>query len=180
MSARYSFAERFAAMSESDLQREASEVKDLIPEARAALRAEMDRRHLSVKKTNWNAQAGGPDTRKAKHIGDTAGEYTEVPRGKYRAWVHVVIAFAVQAVLLGVLLAKAMEILFHAESPVAVPVGLSLGLAIAVLIYDDRWHCIEAFSSLYCTGLLTASLFVVPIVAFCYANYRGFRKLRRR
>ena len=167
-------------MSESDLQREAAEVTNLIPEARAALRAEMERRHLSVKKTNWKAQVGGPDTRKPKHIGDAAGEHTEVPRGKYHAWVHVAIAFAVEVVLLGVLLARVMEILFHAESLVAVPVGLSLGLAIVVLIYDDRWHCIEAFSSLYCTGLLTASLFVVPIVAFCYANYRGFRKLRRR
>lgn len=55
MSGHNSVADRFAATSESDLQRQALEVKSLTPVAREALRLEMERRHLSAKSINWKA-----------------------------------------------------------------------------------------------------------------------------
>jgi hypothetical protein len=52
------------------------------------------------------------------------------------------------------------------------------------MVYNDRWRCIEAFSSRFCFGsgylvLITAHLCMirVPTLAHLYANYRGLRKL---
>jgi hypothetical protein len=174
------FAERYASMLESDLYRLADEVKTLNPEAREALRQEFLRRHLSVKKVNWKAQpAGRPDMRRPRHIGDAAGEHAELPHGKYHAWIHVGIAFAFQVFLITVLVSNSLQALLHIKSSVAYPIALSLGLAITLPIYADPWRCIEAYSSHYCTGLFNISLLGVPLVALIYANYRGFKKLKR-
>ncbi len=154
----------------------------LNPEAREALRAEFMRRHLSVKKVNWRAESHRPDTRKPRpHIvGDAAGEANEMVRGRYYAWLHVGISFALEIILIAALLYEAMQTLLRVDSSNAVAIGISVGTALAFLIYSDRWHCIEAFSSRYCSGVANLSLFSVPVIALLYANYRGFKKLQRR
>ncbi len=171
-------AGRFSELPERELYGLADQIRILNPETREALRAELVRRHLSTKKYNWNAQLGGPDKRKAKHIGDADGEYAEVPHGKYRAWPHVGLAFAMEVILIAFLFTKGMELLLHGGPAIADGIGMILGIAIATLIYWNRWRCIETFSSRHCSGTINMSLLYVPLIAFCYANYRGFRKLQ--
>ena len=73
------FAERFAGMSEDDLQRGAAGVANLVPEARTALRLEMERRDLPTDGIDWTEQpqpapdeppkSSGSFRRFAKHLG---------------------------------------------------------------------------------------------------------------
>jgi len=51
---------------------------------------------------------------------------------------------------------------------------------IAGLVFSDRWRCIEATSSRYCSGVMNASILYVPIIAAAYALLRGAQKLWRR
>ncbi len=51
-----SFAAYYAAMDEDDLLRLSSDVVSLVPEARTALRSEMEGRGLSTEGIDWNAQ----------------------------------------------------------------------------------------------------------------------------
>jgi hypothetical protein len=55
--------------------------------------------------------------------------------------------------------------------------GLCAGIALAYFVFRDRWKCIEAFSSRFCSGLMNLSLLYVPWVALVYANVRGIQKL---
>ena len=51
-----SFAEHYASMPDDDLQRLSLEVATLVPNAREALRAELERRQFSVVDIDWTAQ----------------------------------------------------------------------------------------------------------------------------
>jgi hypothetical protein len=173
-----SLVERYAEMSETELRQVADNVKDLTPEARKILRAEMLRRHISVKQFNWGAHRPRPKPRRIPTvIGDSAGEYREMDHGGYHAWIHVAVAFVLQVVLLAIIVTKGLDAIFPGISWVGV--GIGFGLLATIWIYWDRWRCIEAYASEWCTGILNLSILAVPLVALCYANYRGFRKLRR-
>lgn len=50
------FARNYAAMSVEDIERLALDIKSLVPEARAALRLEMQRRQLPTSTLDWTAQ----------------------------------------------------------------------------------------------------------------------------
>ena len=124
-------------------------------------------------------------------IGDRAGEPRHLERGRYSAWAYVVVAFIYQVLFvggtLGLLLGAGVGAAIHPVSsdPDTVAGGIYLtaaivGLAGAWLVYRDRWHCIEAFSSRFCSGLMNLSIIYVPVVAFVYANVRGVNKLRGR
>ena len=172
------FAERYAAMREEDLYREAGAVQNLVPAAREALRAEIERRHLSVKKINWKAKASSPRPRRqTNQVGDAAGEYREMERGKYHAWIHVGVAFVLQVAILSTSLVSGLDAVLPRKD-LAFPIGLNLGFWLSFLIYWNRWRCIEAYASEYCTGIFGVSLLGVPFITLLYANYRGFRKLR--
>jgi hypothetical protein len=60
MNARDSFAERYAAMPEFELERLSLDVESLVPQAREALRQEMERRSLVVESIDWAAQQPTP------------------------------------------------------------------------------------------------------------------------
>ena len=111
-------------------------------------------------------------------IGDRAGEHLDMTRGKYSAWVHVVIAFVLQIALFGFLPRLALRAVLPAD--VATFVAGGIGAVLAWLVYRDRWRCIEAFSSRFCSGLMNFSILYVPLVALVYGNVRGLAKLRRR
>lgn len=164
-------------MREDELRHLADEVKNLVPEAREALRAELERRHLSARSVDWNAHVPRPKPRrKTDLVGDAAGEYREMERGRYHAWIHVAISFGLEVALFAALVTTGLGALFHTISWIGV--GIASGCALAAVVYADRWRCIEAYTSEWCTGILNLSLLVTPFVAFVYANYRGLQKLR--
>ena len=108
--------------------------------------------------------------------GDAGGEYQTMDRGRYSASFYVGIAFLFECFFLGAIPMVAL----HAAIPGsgAYIVGLALGAVAAYFVFRDRWRCIEAYSSRYCSGVMNLSLLYVPIVAFIYANVRGIGKLR--
>jgi hypothetical protein len=166
-------------MREEELYRAADEVKTLVPEARAALRTEFERRHLSVKTINWKAQPPRPKKRKTTTlVGDFAGEHREMDRGKYHAWLYVMVAFVTQAVVTVLLFDKCFRLFLGPNASIIA--GTVLGISLTVAIYWNRWCCIEAYASEGCSGLINFSIFYVPLVALYYANYRGFLKLKGR
>jgi hypothetical protein len=174
-----SLAERYAEMSENDLRRAADDVKSLTVEARTLLRAEFERRQLSISAINWGAHLSLPRPRRTTTlIGDAAGEYREMERGRYHAWVHVAVSFVYETALFSLLAVLLLRALFPATDVVGLAVDL--GVVPAVAVYWNRWRCIEAYTSEWCTGILNLSILTVPFVALFYANYRGLRKLRGR
>ena len=106
-------------------------------------------------------------------FGDAAGEHLMMIHGRYSAWMHVVLAFLLEAALLG---AGPMLGLFYLVHEPGIAVGYCLGAVLAWLVFRDRWRCIEAFSSRWCSGLANLSVFYVPAVALIYANVRGIQK----
>lgn len=172
-----SFAARYATLSVADLHRLAEDVKDLVPDAREALRVELKRRHISMKAINWGARQPrylSKSCRVRKRtgaVGDKEGEHEEISRSNYSAWVHVWISFVLECSIFAILFRDGLrgsngEMLAY---PLAVAVGL--------LIYWDRWRCIEAQSSQFCFGIFNISIIYVPLIAVAYANYRGIKKL---
>jgi hypothetical protein len=115
-------------------------------------------------------------------VGDLGNEYLRMKRGKFHAWVHVHIAFLVQTALVAMLVAVGLAAAFHVDETSYTILGVATFVAIVVTlwVYVDRWSCIEAFSSRFCSGLANLSILYVPVVAFIYANYRGLKKLRGR
>ncbi len=112
-------------------------------------------------------------------------------RGNYSAWVYVGVAFFYQmivlALTLGMLIGGGAGVLAlwltNDRGVMSVVIVVALALSAAGgswLIFRDRWRCIEAFSSRYCSGLMNLSLVYVPFIAVGYATVRGVRKLRRR
>lgn len=116
--------------------------------------------------------------------GDAALEHLAMPGGRFSAWLYVVIAFLMEATLIGCALGLpvgyAVGHLAQSDDAFGIAagaVGLPLGLAGAYFVFRDRWRCIERFSSRFCVGIMNISLMFVPFVAFVYANLRGIRKL---
>ncbi|MGD0292280.1 MAG: hypothetical protein ABSB30_00330 [Terracidiphilus sp.] len=129
-----------------------------------------------------NRFAAGTAPQAVVGVGDPGYEYLRMKRGKYDAWAHVHIAFFVQAALVASLAALVLAEVFHAEATSYTILGVATFVAIATTlwVYVDRWSCIEAFSSRFCSGLANFSILYVPGIAFVYANYRGLKKLRGR
>ncbi|MEZ4299968.1 MAG: hypothetical protein R3B70_33780 [Polyangiaceae bacterium] len=116
--------------------------------------------------------------------GDSAGEHLYMKRGRWSAWPYVVIAFLMEAALIGCVLG--MPIAFglaaatgneQVGATAGLVVGLLAGFGGAYFVFRDRWRCNEAFSSRFCVGLVNISIMFVPLVSFVYANVRGFKKL---
>ena len=103
-------------------------------------------------------------------------------RGRYGAWAHVVIAYLLQSALLGAFLADGLRYVFHSTSDGDIPAGIGMitGAVLVWFVFRDRWRCIEAHASRYCSGLLNLSLLYVPLIALVYANVRGLAKARAR
>jgi hypothetical protein len=118
--------------------------------------------------------------------GDRAGEYMHMQRGRYDAWIYVVLAFVMQAAWIGGVLGLVLNAIFFHPKGVGDDFAAGLGLGFlaggvaAYFSFRDRWRCIEAFSSRWCSGVANFSLLYVPIVAFFYANTRAIGKLRGR
>jgi len=136
------------------------------------------------------AQPGMPMVQDASMFGDSAGEHLRMTRGRYRASVYVFFAFLMQiGVVTGVFVAIAALIAGLGQldddatgivTLVAGSIGFCGGGALAYFVFRDRWKCIEAFSSRFCSGLMNLSLLYVPWVALVYANVRGVQKLSGR
>jgi hypothetical protein len=120
----------------------------------------------------------------AERFGDAAGEHIYMKRGRYGAWPYVVIAFLGQIAFVGALPGAAAGMAFSAMGMKGDAVASLTMLMIAIFggvgaffMYRNRWRCIEAFSSRFCSGLMNLSLMYVPIIAFVYGNVRGVQKL---
>ncbi len=119
--------------------------------------------------------------------GDAAGEHLRLDRGRFDAWIHVGIAFLVQIIAVGGIVGGVASALVHAitDSREAADLtlflaGAAAGIPAAFFSFRDRWRCIEAVSSRFCSGMMNLSLIYVPAVALVYANVRGIQKLRGR
>jgi hypothetical protein len=118
----------------------------------------------------------------AEGVGDSGYEAARMKRGKYSAWVHVHIAFFLQMVWVALLAAWVLASVLRAEPTSYTVLGAAafVAAAAALWVYADRWSCIEAFSSRFCSGLANLSILYVPVITLFYANYRGLKKLRGR
>ncbi len=118
--------------------------------------------------------------------GDAAGEYLFMRRGGLRAWAYVAVSFIFEICWLSMMVFELLKRTKagHDSPNLTVLIAVAAGIALSVWVYNDRWRCIEAFSSRFCFGtgyaaLITTHLCMawVPSFAFAYANYRGLRKL---
>lgn len=127
-------------------------------------------------------RAGLPEPAGAEGVGDSGYEPARMKHGKYSAWVHVHLAFFVQAGLTALVVALVAVAVSHADPTSYWILGVAtlVSLAVTLWVYTDRWCCIEAFSSRFCSGVANLSLFYVPGFALVYANYRGLKKLMGR
>lgn len=123
------------------------------------------------------AQPGLPYT--APPRGDAEGEFRLMKHGKHRAFAHVHIGFFLQAAALLFLLAAAIARLRHGSIFDLETIGLATATAAltTLWIYFDRWLCVEARASRFCSGVINLSMFYVPFVALTYATWRGALKL---
>jgi hypothetical protein len=122
--------------------------------------------------------------------GDRAGEFLRIERGQYDATLYVVLAFIIVVAALWAPLCYGTLALLELETPFLLmnryewtqlveEVGTgaaSVSLLIAAWIFIDRWRCIEATASRYCSGVLNLSVVYVPFIAAAYALVRGARK----
>jgi hypothetical protein len=115
-------------------------------------------------------------------VGDRAGEHLAMRRGRYGAWIHVVIAYLLQTVLVGAVLSDGLRYAgqFTSASDLPTVIGMLAGAALVSLVFRDRWRCTEAHASRYCSGLLNLSLLYVPVIALLYVNVRALAKARAR
>jgi hypothetical protein len=122
------------------------------------------------------APASGPP------VGDREGEHLAMRRGRYSAWIHVVLAYVLQSALLGAIVAGGLRhaLRFDHDSDIPTGIGLFTGAVLTWFVFRNRWRCIEAHASRYCSGLLNLSAFYVPLIALVYANLRGLGKARAR
>lgn len=144
---------------------------------------------MPVETTGRPARTGGgaspPPPIDHVRIGDAAGEYRFMRRGKYHAWAYVVVSFVFEICALSAEIYALLQYTKAGRTPdAAILVSVAAGILLSVWVYHDRWRSIEAFSSRFCFGagrlsFLTAHLCMgyVPAIAFFYANYRGLRKL---
>lgn len=119
--------------------------------------------------------------------GDRAGEHLRMKRGRFRATVYVFFAFLMQIAVVAGIFALGAGIIGAVASfdddvtgmitLAAGSTGAVGGGVLAYFVFRDRWKCIEAFSSRFCSGLMNLSILYVPFVALVYANVRGIQKL---
>jgi hypothetical protein len=136
------------------------------------------------------AQPGMAMPQEASLFGDAAGEHLRMTRGRYGATVYVVFAFLMQIgivtgafALLAALISGVGQFNDDATALVmlvSLGTGLLGGSVLSYFVFRDRWKCIEAFSSRFCSGLMNLSLMYVPFIALVYANVRGVQKLSGR
>ena len=115
--------------------------------------------------------------------GDSAGEHHTMERGRYNAFTYVAVAFAFEAVMFAAVPYWVLGALLRpmtSDWRISGGAALAIGVVLAWRVFSDRWRCIEAFSSRFCSGLANLSILYVPFVAFVYANVRGIMKLQRR
>jgi hypothetical protein len=122
----------------------------------------------------------GVPTTSREGVGDSGGEHLTTSRGKYGAWFYVEIAFFGQVVLTGVVVASLLSVVPNLQTTSDVVLGVAATLAVwlTLWVYSDRWHCIEAYSSRFCSGIANFSMFYVPVIALVYANYRAVMRLK--
>lgn len=162
-----------------------------LPPARAALAKSPQAPSITVTDTRPRAAAARARPSVAiegstvARYGDRAGEHLQMERGRFDAWIHVVIAYLFEVALLGALpglgLYYALGLVVPGTtipSGIGAVVGVLFGGALAWLAFRDRWRCIEAFSSRFCSGVANLSLMYVPFVALAYANVRAVAKRR--
>jgi hypothetical protein len=115
----------------------------------------------------------------APGVGDSGNEHLRMKHGKYSAWGYVHVAFFVQAFLVAPLIALVLAAVSHADATGNAIISTAVFAAIAstLWVYTDRWNCIEAFSSRFCSGVANLSVFYVPAISLVYANIRGLKKL---
>jgi hypothetical protein len=119
--------------------------------------------------------------------GDRAGEHLRMKRGRFGATVYVFFAFLMQmAIVAGffALIGGIVAAVANLDDDVTGMITLGLGATgavgggvLAYFVFRDRWKCIEAFSSRFCSGLMNLSIMYVPFIALVYANVRGIQKL---
>ena len=129
----------------------------------------------------------------AVKYGDKAGEHLRMRRGKYGAMFHVVLGFLIAGGTVGTALVLLWALVLEppglkpwledrGERNTAFVVGCAfsflVGLVVAGAAFRDRWRCIEAYASRYCSGIAQVSLAYVPLIAAGYGFVRGVRKLR--
>jgi hypothetical protein len=105
--------------------------------------------------------------------------------GKHSAWPHVVVAYVIECLVFCVIPVAVLQVAFESafghsrdSDTVATVLGLLAGAVLAWRVFRDRWRCIEAFSSRFCSGLFNLSVLYVPFIALAYANVRGLEKYR--
>jgi hypothetical protein len=116
-------------------------------------------------------------------IGDRAGEHLGMRRGRYGAWSYVVVAYLFESMLLGIIPIAVLSFVlapFTSSAAIAGWLGMLGGAVLAWLVFRDRWRCIEAYSSRFCSGLVNLSALYVPLIALVYANKRGLDKWSQR
>src|SRR5262245_6742952 len=123
--------------------------------------------------------------------GDRAGEFLRMQRGRYHAGPYVVVGFILVVAALWAPLNYGTVAVVESARPSLMAdrferterlAEIATGAAIAsalltVLIFKDRWKCIETTASNYCSGVMNLSMLYVPIVVAGYALMRGVRKL---
>jgi hypothetical protein len=111
-------------------------------------------------------------------VGDSGGEYLHMRRGGYSAWYHVTLSAALSWVAISDLVELGMRSALHVQVDARTQtISGIVGALVTLWIYWNRWRCIEAFSSRFCSGFMGVSFIYVPFIAAFYAAYRGFRKL---
>jgi hypothetical protein len=115
-------------------------------------------------------------------LGDAAGEHLTMEGGRYPATFYVGLAFFGQVAVTAYLVWFTLFLLpgGRINGDLAIAVAVICGLGATLLIYWDRWKCTTVTCSRYCSGCANLSVLYVPIVAFCYANWRGLMKLTQR
>ena len=113
-----------------------------------------------------------------KPVGDSAGEDLDMDRGDYNAWIHVIFSVAYLFLAISAVAAVLLESLLHTEPNSTTRTYAVFVAASATLFsYWNRWRCIEAFSSRFCSGFMAFSFIFVPPISAIYAAYRGVLKL---
>ncbi len=109
-------------------------------------------------------------------IGDAAGEHHYAQRGRYSAWIHVVLGFLISTLFWSGTLGSLLFLLNLRAEWLTLPVG---GV-VSFFIFRDRWRVNEAFTSRYLSGVANLSLFYAPVVSVIYAHVRGVKKFSGR
>ena len=120
----------------------------------------------------------------APTVGDAAMEHYRMQRGRYSAWMYVVMGFLYEIAFLGlvpgiagVAIGSAAGMRSGDAGMVGLVAGGVVGIVGSFFVFRDRWRVNEAFCSRYCAGIVNISMLYVPFIALVYANVRGVQKL---